>query len=309
LNFEKIEESVRPYKLNQSKGNKMKIAVTSANGQLGSAIVKQLVKEIGSKNVIGIARTPAKAEQLGVEVRRGDYNNRGEFDQALKGVDRVMLLSGMDAPDKRIQQHRNVIEAAKQNGVQKIVYTSIVGAEENTAFSPVVQSNRQTEQDVRESGLQWVIGRNGIYIEPDLQYLDNYIKESEIRNCAGEGKCAYTSRDELGYAYAQMLLNDEHNDQTYNLVGEPITQAQLADLMNQVFGTNLKFNSNSIEDYLDERKAKLGDFIGTVIAGIYEGIRNGANDVKSDYEKAAGRVHKSALEMIKAFQNSQKKKE
>lgn len=279
----------------------MKVAVTSASGQLGSAIVKQLVKEIGNENVIGIARTPSKAAHLGIEVRKGDYNNRSEFDQALQGVDRVMLLSGMDAPDKRIQQHRNVIEAARLNGVQKIVYTSIVGAEENTAFSPVVNSNRLTEQDVRESGLQWVIGRNGIYIEPDLEYLDNYIKEGEIRNCAGEGKCAYTSRGELAYAYAQMLLNDQHNGQTYNLVGEPITQAQLADLMNQVFGTNLKFNSIPVHDYLKERKAELGDFIGTVITGIYEGISNGVNDVPSDFEKAAGRSHQSALEIIKNF--------
>ncbi|WP_421896884.1 SDR family oxidoreductase [Marinoscillum sp.] len=279
----------------------MKIAVTSANGQLGSSIIKQLIIEVGTKNVIGIARTPKKAEHLGVEVRKGDYNSREDFDQALKGVDKVILLSGMDAPDKRIQQHRNVIEAAKQNGVRKIVYTSIVGDEENTAFSPVVQSNRQTEQDVRESGLQWVIGRNGIYIEPDLEYLDNYIQEGEIRNCAGEGRCAYTSRGELAYAYAQMLLNDKHNGQTYNLVGEPITQEKLAELINQVFDTDLTFNSISFDEYLGERKAALGDFIGTVIAGIYEGIKNGINDVPSDFEKATGRPHQSPLDMITAF--------
>lgn len=40
----------------------MKIAVTSASGQLGSAIVKQLIEEIGKEQVIGIARTPKKAE-------------------------------------------------------------------------------------------------------------------------------------------------------------------------------------------------------------------------------------------------------
>ena len=279
----------------------MKIAVTSANGQLGSSIIKQLIIEVGTKNVIEIARTPKKAEHLGVEVRKGDYNSREDFDQALKGVDKVILLSGMDAPDKRIQQHRNVIEAAKQNGVRKIVYTSIVGDEENTAFSPVVQSNRQTEQDVRESGLQWVIGRNGIYIEPDLEYLDNYIQEGEIRNCAGEGRCAYTSRGELAYAYAQMLLNDKHNGQTYNLVGEPITQEKLAELINQVFDTDLTFNSISFDEYLAERKAALGNFIGTVIAGIYEGIKNGVNNVPSDFEKATGRPHQSPLDMITAF--------
>ncbi|WP_421764859.1 hypothetical protein [Ekhidna sp.] len=40
----------------------MKIAVTSANGQLGLSIIKQLIVENGSENVIGIARAPEKAE-------------------------------------------------------------------------------------------------------------------------------------------------------------------------------------------------------------------------------------------------------
>lgn len=276
----------------------MKIAVTSASGQLGSSIVKDLIKEIGTANVVAIARTPEKAKHLGVEVRKGDYNNRQELEAALNGVDAVLLISGMDEPQKRIQQHRNVIVAAQANGVKKIVYTSIVGDEEKTAFSPVIKSNRQTEKDIQASGLQWVIGRNGIYIEPDLEYLEHYVKAGEIKNCAGDGKCAYTSREELGFAYTQMLLGDNHNGQVYNLVGEPITQARLAELINQAYKTDLKYHPVSVEDYATERKAELGEFIGTIIAGIYEGIRNGANDVPSDFQKAAGRPHKSPVEMI-----------
>lgn len=282
----------------------MKIAVTSASGQLGSAITKALIQEIGKENVIAIARTPKKAAHLDVEVRKGDYNSREEFNEALKGVDKVLLVSGMDEPQKRIQQHRNVIEAAKQNGVHKIVYTSIVGDEKNTAFSPVVQSNRQTEEDIRNSGLDFVIGRNGIYIEPDLEYIDTYIKERGITNCAADGKCTYTSRLELGFAYAQILLNNDLDGQTLNLVGEAITQNQLASYINQVYGTDLTFTSISVEDYKKERQAALGEFLGTIIAGIYEGIRNGANDVPSDFEKAAGRAHKSPLEMIQTYKNA-----
>ena len=287
----------------------MKIAVTSVSGQLGASIAKALIKEIGKENVIGIARTPEKAKHLDIEIRKGDYNSRTDFDAAIKGVDKVLLVSGMDQPQKRIQQHRNVIEAAKLNGVQKIVYTSIVGDEENTAFSPVVQSNRQTEEDVRSSGLQWIIGRNGIYIEPDLEYMDTYIKEGGITNCAADGKCTYTSREELGFAYAQLLLNDKLNGQTLNLVGEAITQTQLAEYINQVYKTNLKFTSISVEDYKKERQVALGEFLGTIIAGIYEGIRNGANEVVSDYEKAAGRPHKSPLTMIENYHQKHSKKQ
>jgi NAD(P)H dehydrogenase (quinone) len=279
----------------------MKIAVTAANGQLGSSVVHHLIREIGKENVVGIVRTPEKAAHLGVEIRKGDYNDREAYHAALKGVDRVLLISGMDDPQKRIQQHRNVIEAARQNGVKKIVYTSIVGDEEKNTFSPVVQSNRQTEDDVKNSGMEWAIGRNGIYIEPDLEYIDTYQKEGEIRNCAANGKCAYTSRSELGYAYTKMLLEDTHDNKTYNLLGEPITQKELAELINQVYDTQLVFNSISIEDYSKERKEELGGFIGGVIAGIYTGIKNGVYDIPSDYKTAAGRPHKSALEMIREF--------
>jgi len=285
----------------------MKIAVTSASGQLGSAIVQSLINEIGHESVIAIARTPENAKFHGIEVRKGDYNSRAEFDKALQGVDKVLLVSGMDHPDKRIQQHRNVIEAAKQNGVQKIVYTSIIGAETSTAFSPIVQSNRQTEEDIRNSGLAYVIGRNSIYIEPDLEYLDNYIEEGGIINCAGDGKCTYTSRDELGYAYTKMLLNEEHNGKTYNLCGEGITQKQLAEYINQVYKTNLKFSSISIDDYKKERQEALGEFMGTIIAGIYEGIRNGVNDLPSDFATASGRPHLSPLAMIENYYQKHQK--
>ena len=281
----------------------MQIAVTAANGQLGSSVVNELKKQIGKKNVIGIVRSPEKASHLGIEVRKGDYNSPDDFNTALIGIDRVLLISGMDDPQKRIQQHRNVIDAAKKNGVKKIVYTSIIGDEEKNAFSPVVQSNRLTEEDVKNSGLDWAIGRNGIYIEPDLEYIDTYKKEGEIRNCAGDGKCAYTNRSELGYAYAKMLIQDIHNYKTYNLVGEPISQKELAELINQVYNTQLVFNPISVDDYAKERKQELGEFIGGVITGIYKGINDGVYNIHSDYEKAAGRPYKSSIEMIKSFKN------
>lgn len=282
----------------------MKIAVTSVSGNLGSAIAKQLIQEVGKDNVIGVARTPEKAKHLGLEIRKGDYNSREQFNNALVGIEKLVLISGMDAPEKRIQQHRNVIEAAKANGVKKIVYTSIVGDEEKTAFSPIVKSNRQTEKDIQNSGLDWVIGRNGIYIEPDLEYIETYKKLGEIKNCAGDGKCTYTSRNELGYAYAKMLTEEKHSKKVYNLVGEPITQAKLADYINQTYNTKLVFNSVSVEEYTNERKTELGDFIGTVIAGIYEGILNGVYNVNSDYEKAAGRLHKSTLQIIEEIKQA-----
>jgi len=269
----------------------MKIAITSASGNLGKAIVKQLLQELNNDQVIAIARSPEKVHFPGVEIRRGDYNNRKQFDEALKDIDAVLLVSGMDAPDNRILQHRNVIFAAKDAGVKKIVYTSVIGEASGSSFSPIVASNRQTEEDIKNSGMEWGIGRNGLYIEPDVEYIENYKKVGKIANCAADGKCSYTTRDELAYAYSKMLLKEKHNGNTYYLTGEPITQQELADYLNMAFGTNLIYETISLEDYKKERIAELGEFIGTIIAGIYQGIRSGAFDKSSDFTSAAGREH------------------
>ena len=271
----------------------MKVAVTAASGNLGKAIVNQLLKILPSDQIIGIARTVERAKDLVIEIKQGDYKNKEQFVEALEGIDTVLVVSGMDSPEKRIEQHKGIIEAAKEVGVKKIVYTSIIGNGNANAnlFSPVVASNRQTEKDVKASGLNWVIGRNGLYIEPDIDYIETYKKDGKIANCAEEGKCSYTTRDELGYAYAQMILDDKHNEKIYNLGGAPITQYELVEYINKTFGTNLFYESMSVEDYLAERKTELGEFMGTIIAGIYTGIRNGDMVFESDFAKAAGREH------------------
>jgi len=283
----------------------MTIAVTAVSGQLGAAIASALITMNTGETIVGLARSPEKANGLGIEVRPGDYDNADQLRVSLSGVDTLLLVSGMAAPEDRIGQHRNVINAAKAAGVKKIVYTSVQGAEVGTAFSPIIQSNRQTEADIRDSGLDWVIGRNGIYIEPDVEYIESYSKAGEIANCAGDGRCGYTTRPELAFAYARMLAGSEHNGHTYNLHGALLRQTELAAYLNQAFGTELVYRPMSFEAFKADRIAELGTFIGTVIAGIYQGIQNGASDNPSDFAAAAGRPHQSWDDYFAALKSAQ----
>ena len=226
---------------------------------------------------------------MGIEVRADDYDNPADLRGSLDGIDALVLVSSRARPEDRIQQHRNVIQAAKAAGVRKIVYTSTQGPDEDTAFSPVVQSNRQTEADVRASGLNWAIGRNGIYIEPDVEYIDSYRAKGEIANSAGNGKCVYTTRSELARAYTALVTNDDLNGQTFDLNGTPIMQNQLAEYLNAAFDTDLTYRAKTSAEFVADRTAELGDFIG----GIYDGIRKGTYDRVGDFQTLLGRPHQS----------------
>lgn len=129
----------------------MTIAVTGASGKLGSEIIRA-VSRLGTHSVIGLARAPAKAEHLGVEIRKGDYKSQDELEESLRSVSTVLLVSGMDEPAKRIEQHHNVIRAAQNVGVCKIVYTSVQGGRDwNCVLS---DCSEQSSNGAGRSG-QW----------------------------------------------------------------------------------------------------------------------------------------------------------
>lgn len=271
----------------------MKTAVTAASGHLGTEIVEVLKSKTDKKNIVAIARTPEKVKHREIETRKGDYNSKHEFDEALKGVDVLILIPGMDAPDTRIQQHRNVIEAAKEAGVSKILFSGTFGKEGNTSFDPLLQSYRETEKDIQKSGLVWVIGRNGLYIEPDIEYLDKYRQAGEIANSAGNSPVSYTTRKELANAYAQLALKNHQDNKILNLGGEAITQHELVRLINNTFHLNLKYREMTPEVYERFQVKVNGEMLGKIVAGIYKKIRNGEFIMNSDYEAAAGRPHVS----------------
>jgi NAD(P)H dehydrogenase (quinone) len=58
----------------------MKVAITAANGRLGTQVVKAVLALIPGVNVVGLARTPDKAQHLGIEVRPGDYNAKDDLE-------------------------------------------------------------------------------------------------------------------------------------------------------------------------------------------------------------------------------------
>jgi NAD(P)H dehydrogenase (quinone) len=99
------------------------IAVTGATGALGSLVIDHLLARTSAERVVAIARNPGKATALeakSVQVRIADHDDRPAVDGALAGIDVLLLISGNEF-GKRMVQHENVIRAAQQAGVSRIV--------------------------------------------------------------------------------------------------------------------------------------------------------------------------------------------
>ena len=116
-----------------------KVLITGGAGFIGSNVVKSLIKA-GHEPVVLDDLSYGYHQNLfpGVEFIQGDVRDDGVVDRAVKGCEVVFHLAAsvgikrsLDAPvtdsSINILGTLNILEAARKNGVRKVVYSSSVG--------------------------------------------------------------------------------------------------------------------------------------------------------------------------------------
>jgi NAD(P)H dehydrogenase (quinone) len=282
----------------------MTVAVTAASGRLGHAILRELVRQGQARDVIAVARQPGRVRMPGIGVRAGDYESGTSMSAALGGVETLIMISAPVAGGTdRVRLHRNCIGAAREAGVRRVLFTSVIGdgREMDTLFGPTQQVNRQTEADLEASGLEWVIGRNGLYLELDLIQMRKAEETGVYSNPAGEGRCPYITIDEVAYAYAKLAADEDQTGQIYNITGEALTQAELLRQVCEVFDLHVRYEAISDDACIDRFRKLMperGESVARMLTGCFQAVRAGAFDVPSQFREAAGRPAKSARQML-----------
>src|SRR4051812_2735430 len=140
------------------------ILVTGATGHLGNAAIQSLLKKgVPAHEITALVRDEKKAVNLkdqGIQIRVGNYNDYNSLKEALQGVDKLLLISSNEVADSLIQQ-KNVINAAKENGVQHIIYTGMeIKNYDTTAIPFVSQVHKDTVDYLKETGITYTVMNN-----------------------------------------------------------------------------------------------------------------------------------------------------
>lgn len=204
-------------------------ALTAATGHFGQTAVKQLVALVGAENVVALARNVDKAKGLmpaGVTVRPGDYTDQDQLTDSLQGVDRLLFISSLPGGQvSRIQQHQNLINAAKAAQVSFVAYTSFPHADQSKA--PLAADHQATEQALKDSGLTYAFLRNNWYLENEANGLKKAAAGKPLVYAAGTGQVGWALEREYAEAAAKILVTDAPQA-VYELSGPARTYADLA---------------------------------------------------------------------------------
>lgn len=225
----------------------MTIAITGATGQLGRLVIEKLKARGAAGDIIALARDPAKAADLGVSVRAGDYAQPAALKAALAGVDTLLLIASNEI-GQRTAQHRNVIEAAKATGVKRIVFTSLLHADISTLS--LAGEYRETEAMLKASGIPAVILRNGWYTENYTGSIGGALAGGAFIGSAGEGKISSAARADYAEAAVAVLTTAGHDGKTYELAGDTAyTLADLATELSRQTGKAIPYKNLPASDY------------------------------------------------------------
>jgi NAD(P)H dehydrogenase (quinone) len=281
----------------------VKIIVTGAAGNLGSNIVENLVKKVPASDIIVGVRDPqsekAKAyEAQGIKVRLTDFEKKETLVEAFKGVDRVFTISTFGDMETSIRQQTNAVEAAKENGVSQMVYSSAPRADVSEFVLAGI--HRERENIIKESGIPYVFVRNNWYVENELGTIQQCLNGAPWVTSAGEGKVAWVYRPDLGEATANVLAGDGHDNKAYELAGENLTQQQFVDAVNEVTGKEIPLLAVDSEAHAKMLKeAGVPEEFVSMTVMIQNGTREGGLEAPhSDLEMLLGRKPTSVKEAL-----------
>lgn len=283
----------------------MKYLLTGATGELGTYALHYLKEQVGATEIVALARTEEKAKKLreqGIEVRIADFGDYASLLRVFNGINRLLFVSSQPgAAVSRSEQHKNVVNAAKETGVSFIVYTSFPKGPESN--SPLAQDHILTEKLISESHIPHTFLRNNWYIENEAATLNAAVSGHPFIYSAGEGKIGWALKREFAEAAINVLTGKVAAPEILELSGTPFTYAELAKELKTASGK--EFEVVAMTD-ADCQAALISNGVPDAAVGfilmIQNDTRNGELDVISDgFEKALGKPLTPMVDALKEF--------
>ncbi|WP_254536074.1 complex I NDUFA9 subunit family protein [Halomarina litorea] len=228
----------------------MNVLVVGGTGFIGSKLCGELAER--GHDVTAMSSSPDDSEvPAGVDTAAGDITDYDSIESAFEGraaVVNLVALSPLFRPDGGNRKHfeihlqgtENVVQAAKDHGVPKVVQMSALGAdpEGDTAY---IQSKGQAEKVVEASGLDYVIFRPSVVFGDGGEFVP-FTKKLAPRPASplpggGDTKFQPIWVGDLVPMLADAVEDDAHDGHTYEVGGpQVLTMAQVAKMAHRAEG-------------------------------------------------------------------------
>ncbi len=273
------------------------ILVTGATGNLGKATINSLLNRgVSPNHISALVRDETKSAELksrGIQIKIGDYQDFESLKSAFQNVEKLLLISSSSPIPERFEQHKNIINAARETGISHIVYTSFEMKNlQQSVMGEEVNYHAYTADYLKQMAIPYTLMNNTMYADmiPFLSGKD--ILNNGVSIPAGEGKTPFLPIAEMAEAIAVVLTTPGHKNKEYVIAAETaFSFAEIADLLSDITGKNITYHQPEISSYIAQLiQSGLSEDDAAYIARFSGAIANGEFDTnKSDVKQLLGR--------------------
>jgi uncharacterized protein YbjT (DUF2867 family) len=246
-----------------TKTKRTRIAVLNANGKVGLATMRHLLREPSAEyKVIGCVRTDEGSEfvkaslptDVPYEIRVGvDFSMQDTVVDAMKGIDRAIVIAPED--EKRAELAISAVTACAEAGVKHITVLSVFGAQyEAIQFARDFRSIEKTAESFPDT--LWTHVRSAVFMDNLKHYQAGAINgQNTFYGSTGDGKFPPVAIDDVGRVIAVIASSRdiaEHAGQAYDITGpEALSANEQAAIMSEVLGRPITATDIPPENYVE----------------------------------------------------------
>lgn len=267
-----------------------KYLITGASGNIGRYVVEELA--LLKKDIKAAVYNTEKAKMLfkdkkDVELIKFDFLDEKSFEKALEGVRAVFLVRPPNLADPE-KDMLPFLKAAKENGVEKIVFVSLLGVEKN----PIVP-HRKIENMIKELGIPYVFLRPSFFMQNlNTNHREEIKERDELYIPAGNSKTSFIDTRDIGKAAGICLIDDKYKNIAISLTGkEAIDYKEASKILSEVLERKIDYKNPSLLRFRKERiKRGTPKEFANVMTLLYLMTKLGtAKEITYDLEEIIGR--------------------
>lgn len=279
----------------------LKILVTGATGNVGREVIRLLATH--DCEVRAAVRDPEKAQQIlekNIACVPFDFTEPITFIPAFTGVQKLFLVRPPALANVR-KQIAPALHAAKQAGVEQVVFLSLLGADSNR-----VVPHFAIERTIEQLGIPATFLRASFFMQNlNITHRED-IRQGELFMPAGKGRTSFIDVRDIAAVAVKALTEDGHQDQAYALTGaEALTYYEVADIFTEVLERPICYTNPSLLRFVGQMwKRKLPLNFILVMAGIYTTARFGlADTLTEDVAQLLGRPPISLRQYVNDYRS------
>jgi uncharacterized protein YbjT (DUF2867 family) len=217
------------------------ILVTGATGLTGGALVRRL--SAAGVPVRALARSASRAEGLAalpqVEVVAADMARPATLGQALRDVDRAVLISSADAAMLEVQS--SFIDAAAKAGVEHVVKLSGIIADLDSPFR-YARMHGEIERHLESSGMAFTHLRAGEFMHAYFRQVPAIVATGKLPRPMEDARIASVDVGDIAEVAATIVIGSGHQGTSYPLTGpEALTMTEVADKLSAATGKTIQY--------------------------------------------------------------------